>query len=365
MFSNRLAFALLAAACVGAAAGGGYFASRQSAPVSVAAAVRPTEPAAAPSAASAPNSPVQETEAVIGDRSDKSSSAPKTGAASLPAASSTMAGSVPATSVKRPAPAAATSTIAGGASARSTSREPAAAADANARHETAERIPQAPPAPAPPAANGAGASSPTSSAAPGPEASTAQAAPPDDRAPAEPKEPPAKTFDELVVSSDSVIGLQTENTVTSDSARIEDRVDAHVTRDVRVGDRVAIPAGTRAIGSVTLVERGGKFKERARLGIRFHTLVLADGTRVPISTETITRDGDPPTSAAKIGGGAVGGAIIGAILGGAKGAAIGGATGAGAGAAAVAAGDRNSARLPAGTQTSVRVLSPVTVTVEK
>jgi len=364
MFSNRLAFALLAAACVGAAAGGGYFASRQSAPVSVAAAVRPTEPAAAPSAASAPNSPVQETEAVIGDRSDKSGSAPKTGAASLPAASSTMAGSVPATSVKRPAPAAATS-IAGGASARSTSREPAAAADANARHETAERIPQAPPAPAPPAANGAGASSPTSSAAPGPEASTAQAAPPDDRAPAEPKEPPAKTFDELVVSSDSVIGLQTENTVTSDSARIEDRVDAHVTRDVRVGDRVAIPAGTRAIGSVTLVERGGKFKERARLGIRFHTLVLADGTRVPISTETITRDGDPPTSAAKIGGGAVGGAIIGAILGGAKGAAIGGATGAGAGAAAVAAGDRNSARLPAGTQTSVRVLSPVTVTVEK
>jgi hypothetical protein len=32
------------------------------------------------------------------------------------------------------------------------------------------------------------------------------------------------------------------------------------------------------------VERGGKFKERARLGIRFHTLVLADGTiaRIPL-----------------------------------------------------------------------------------
>ena len=178
-------------------------------------------------------------------------------------------------------------------------------------------------------------------------------------------EPPAKVFDELIVSADSVIGLQTENTISSETARVEDRVDARVTRDVRVGDKVAIPSGTRAIGSVTQVDRGGKFKERAHLGIRFHTLVLADGTRVPISTETITRDGDAPSSAAKIGGGAVGGAILGAILGGAKGAVIGGATGAGAGAAATAAGDRSAASLPAGTQTTVRILSPVTVTVER
>ena len=115
-----------------------------------------------------------------------------------------------------------------------------------------------------------------------------------------------------------------------------------MTRDVKVGDRVAIPAGSRAIGSVMQVERGGKFKERARLGIRFHTLVLADGTRVPISTETIYRDGEAPgnSSAAKVGGAAVGGAIIGAILGGAKGAAIGATAGAGGGTAAVMAGDR-------------------------
>ena len=56
------------------------------------------------------------------------------------------------------------------------------------------------------------------------------------------------------------------------------KVEARVLRDVRVGNAVAIPAGSRALGSVMLVERGGKFKERARLGIRFHTLVLADGT---------------------------------------------------------------------------------------
>ena len=83
--------------------------------------------------------------------------------------------------------------------------------------------------------------------------------------------------------------------------------DAKVTRDVKVGDRIAIPAGSRAIGSVMEVDRGGKFKDRARLGIRFHTLVLADGTQVPISTETIYREGAAPgnSSAAKVGGGAI------------------------------------------------------------
>src|SRR6185436_18200090 len=109
--------------------------------------------------------------------------------------------------------------------------------------------------------------------------------------------------EELIVRADSVIGLQAETSVSSERARLEDRVDARVTRDVRVRDVVAIPAGTHAVGSVVSVERGGKFKERARLGIRFNTLVLADGTRLQISTDTIYRDGEAPgnSSAAKVG----------------------------------------------------------------
>jgi hypothetical protein len=114
------------------------------------------------------------------------------------------------------------------------------------------------------------------------------------------------------------------------------------------------------------VDRGGKFKERARLGIRFQTLVLADGTRLPVNTETIYRYGKAPanTSAAKIGGGAVVGAIIGGIVGGGKGAAIGATTGAGAGSASVMMSDRDVAEFPAGAEVTARVLAPVTVTVE-
>ena len=180
-------------------------------------------------------------------------------------------------------------------------------------------------------------------------------------------EPAGPQFEELVVAADSVIGLQLESTVTSERARVEDEVVARVTRDVRVGDRVAIPAGSRAVGEVTLVERGGRLRERARLGVRFTSIVLADGTRLPVQTETVFREGDAPggESAAKIGGGAIGGAIIGGILGGAKGAAIGGSVGAGAGTAAVMAGGRNAATLSAGAPVTVRVEDPITVTVEK
>jgi len=180
-------------------------------------------------------------------------------------------------------------------------------------------------------------------------------------------EPPAPQFVDLVVPSDAVLGLQVETSLTSERARVEDEVIARVTRDVRVSDRVAIPAGARAEGEVTLVERGGRMRERARLGIRFTSVVLADGTRIPLETEAIYREGDSPggESAAKIGGGAIGGAIIGGILGGARGAVIGGSVGAGAGSAAVLAGGRNPATLPTGTPVTVRLVSPTTVTVEK
>ena len=344
MNSNRFAFAALGLACIVAAAGGGYLASRQNAtsqPVAAAAPPAPSPSALSPSTATPASQPVQETEATVGD------STPKTSSGAAPSATTSSVKPATARAATRPLP-------------------------ANTAAISASQKPVPPPLertwPAG-AASTPAASSPSSAAgAPAADGNAVQAAKPEDHPVQEPpraSEPPAKVFDELVVSADSVIGLQTENTISSETARIEDRVDARVTRDVRVGDKVAIPSGTRAIGSVTQVDRGGKFKERAHLGIRFHTLVLADGTRVPISTDTITRDGDAPTSAAKIGGGAVGGAILGAILGGAKGAVIGGATGAGAGAAATAAGDRSAASLPAGTQTTVRILSPVTVTVER
>ena len=178
---------------------------------------------------------------------------------------------------------------------------------------------------------------------------------------------PLPATEELVVAADSVIGLQIDTFVSTDRAQVEDDVQARVTRDVMVSRRVAIPAGSVVNGSVVMVERGGKLKGTARLGVRFHTVVFDDGVEAPIVTETVYREGSSRgrDNAAKIGGGAVAGAILGAIFGGGRGAAIGGAAGAAGGTAAAAAGDAEPATLAAGTTLTVRLSRPVSVTVEQ
>ena len=337
MVSNRLALVALATACIGAAGAGGYLATRHNV-ASMAA------PEAA--AASATAKPVQETEASVGT-------------ATKPDAATSQA-SAAVTSAASPTGAAAGNRTEPSSQARSTSQTPKPVASASRQSEPSVLDRSWP----------SGTQSPT----PAPPASSTETQTPsitraDDHSQDTPRapEPPAKTFQELVVAADSVVGLQTDTALSSERARVEDRVEARVVRDVRVGGEVAIPAGTRALGTVVVVDRGGKFKERARLGIRFQTLVMADGTRLPITTETIYRLGNPPAnaSAAKIGGGAVVGAIIGGIIGGGKGAAIGATTGAGAGTASVATGDRDVAVFPAGAEVTARILSPVTVTVER
>lgn len=178
---------------------------------------------------------------------------------------------------------------------------------------------------------------------------------------------PLPVITELEIAADSVIGLQVDTGVSTRNAEVEDPVEARVTRDVLVADEVAVPAGTRVLGSVVLSEQGGKLRNASRLGVRFHTLVMDDGYQVPMVTETIYREGDSrgDDNVAKIGGAAVGGAILGAIFGGGRGAAIGGSIGAAGGTAAAMSGDAEPAGLPPGSRLTVRLSRPLLVTVEQ
>jgi len=313
---SRTAAGILAAVCVAAGAGGAFLLTRND-PTPATEAASSLSPAA--------DAPVEQSEAVVAE-APAAAPAPVQGTAA-PAPRQMASESRRIASARRPSPA---------ASRRAASRETSDDYVAPAEPEAPEPRVATPPTFAP------------SLPEPAPVA-------------------PEPQFEELVISADSVIGLEVESSISSERARVEDEVTARVTRDVKVGDRVAIPAGARAVGEVTLVERGGKMRDRARLGVRFTSLVLADGTRVPIESDTVIREGASPTgeSAAKMGGGAIGGAIIGGILGGARGAIIGGAAGAGAGTAAVLAGGRNPATLSAGAPITVRLLKPATVTVEK
>jgi len=350
---NKLVFGALTIGCLAAAGLGGFVAVRYSQPTATSEAPK-AEPVAAPATATTPGA-VTESEGLI-------TPAPATPPTAAPASSPKAA-----PPIARATPPADTVAI-------------EAPRSRSSREATPRRAP-APPAPSrnePPPARGTTAPEPTppaaSSAPTGNFGTMWETRPPIEperpavaEEPPPPPPPPVPEFLDLEVPADSVLGLQVERTVTSETARIEDKVSARVTRDVRVGARVAIPAGSIVTGSVTEVDRGGKMKGKARLAVRFHTVTLADGTQLAIRTDAVVREGESPAreTAAKVGGAAIGGAILGAILGGGRGAAIGAGVGAAGGTAASMANDRTPATLPAGTSVTVRVQQPVTVTVQK
>jgi hypothetical protein len=340
--SSRVLAGVLAAGCLTAAVGGAFIAVRQNVVQPAPVAASPA-PQAAP--ASAPNSsaltPVSETEAIVsGPTKPKAEAEPAAPAASAPSKS------------VAPAPVASKET-------------PKAAASSSRRVPTPEPAPK-PRSTPPPSQTSAAVNAERQAQAPPPSPRPEPVQEPV-RAVEPPPAPPVRQFEEVVLPAASVMGLEVETSLSSERTRVEDRVDAKVARDVMADGHVAIPAGSRVIGSVTVVERGGKVKQPARLGVRFHTLVLADGREIPLRTEPIYREGESPgsESARKIGGAAVGGAILGAIIGGGKGAMIGGATGAAGGTAVVMAGDRNAATLTPGTIVNVRLSAPATIEVEK
>ena len=108
--------------------------------------------------------------------------------------------------------------------------------------------------------------------------------------------------------------------------------------------------------------RSASAKGRARLALRFHTIVI-DGRRHALHTGTWTRVA-PATKkkdALTIGGASAGGALVGALIGGKKGAGVGALTGGGAGTAVVLSTRGKEVRLGRGALVAVRLASPLTV----
>jgi hypothetical protein len=343
MISKPFVIGLLATACVAAAAGGGYLAMRQNQAAQAVSAA--TDQVALPGKA---QQAVSESEAVMSPAPAVEAVTPTSARTLEPPAA--------------PAPVDRSTANVKRETARAPQRKSVATKD-----PSRSAVPAAKVSPDPTAAVERPSTSREPAVAP-PTAGQANPLQPDPVVPdASLPLPVRPQFVAVVVPASSVVGLQVETSITSETARVEDRVEARITRDVMADGQVAIPAGTRVLGDVTLVERGGKMKDKARLGVRFHTLVFADGDQVTFRTDAIYREGSSPgaESARKIGGAAIGGAILGAIIGGAKGAAIGGATGAAGGSAVVMTGDRNAATLPAGAIVTVRLASPVTIDVEK
>jgi hypothetical protein len=175
--------------------------------------------------------------------------------------------------------------------------------------------------------------------------------------------PPSAKYREMTLVEGTRLGVRHNDSVSSETSRVEDRIEATVIQPVVVHEIEVVPAGSVVKGEVASVAPAGKVKGRASLALRFRTLEI-DGESYPISSSVAEMA--PATKgedAKKVGIPAAGGAVIGGLIGGKKGAAVGAVVGGGAGAATVLATPGKEVVLAKGSVLSIRLESPVDVRV--
>jgi len=171
---------------------------------------------------------------------------------------------------------------------------------------------------------------------------------------------------EVTIPAGTTLSIILETPVSSETSRVEERVNAHLARAVVVDGATVAAEGSRVGGVVTDARQSGKVKGRAHVAVRFDSLTPSGSDdRYAISTSSVgrTAEGTKRKDALEIGAPAAGGALIGALAGGKKGALIGGAIGGGAGSAVVLSTRGKEVKLPKGAALTLRLASPVTVKV--
>jgi hypothetical protein len=175
-------------------------------------------------------------------------------------------------------------------------------------------------------------------------------------------------FREVTLPAGTMLPLVLDSAIGSDTSRVEESVNAHLSRPIVVQGVTVLPTGSPLTGVVTSAVRSGKVKGRAHIAMRFDRIARrGEAERYDITTSAVRRTA-PATKkedTLKVVAPAAGGAIIGRIAGGRKGAAIGTAVGAGAGGAVVMSTRGKEVRLGKGALVSVRLAEPLVVRVPK
>ncbi len=145
--------------------------------------------------------------------------------------------------------------------------------------------------------------------------------------------------------------------LTSDTAQVEDRVEATTMVDLYNGNDMIVPAGSVMTGWVTSVDRASRTDRQGKLTLEFNRVRINNrnyDTKAYV-TQALESDGIKG-EAGRIGAGSAVGAIIGGILGGVKGAVAGILIGGGG---VIAATEGKDVHLPEGTVLRVRFDSAV------
>jgi len=162
----------------------------------------------------------------------------------------------------------------------------------------------------------------------------------------------------LEIPSGSEVDVRLLTALTSDTAQVEDRVEATTMIDLYDrSNQLLVPAGSTLTGWVTSVDRASRTDRKGSLTIEFNRLRVNNRNYdvKAYVTQALESEGIKGETA-RIGAGSAVGAIIGGILGGVKGAVAGILIGGGG---VIAATEGKDVHLPEGTVLRVRFDSPV------
>ena len=142
----------------------------------------------------------------------------------------------------------------------------------------------------------------------------------------------------VTIPAGTHLTVRIDSQINSGTARVGQRFNANLARDLVVHGKTLAKAGAPAHGKVTYVKPSGRLHAPGELSIRL-TSVEVNGKLLAISTIAFRAKGKSHTKSnvTKIGGGAAAGALIGGLAGGGKGALIGTGAGAAAGTGVAAA----------------------------
>lgn len=159
------------------------------------------------------------------------------------------------------------------------------------------------------------------------------------------------------------IRIRTTAQIRSDRSSTGSIFAATLAEPIVVDGYTVAERGAEVEGIVTESDPGGRIKGVASITIGARSIMMADGRRLPVQTQTRTFEANSSVGkdAAKIGIASGIGAAIGAIAGGGKGAAIGAGAGAAGGTGVAMATRGDPARVPAETAIELRLAAPVTV----
>jgi hypothetical protein len=161
----------------------------------------------------------------------------------------------------------------------------------------------------------------------------------------------------LEIPTGSEIDVRLTTALTSDTAQVEDRVEATTMIDLYSGNELLVPAGSVLTGWVTSVDRASRTDRKGSLTVEFNRLRINNrnyDVRAYVS-QALESEGIKGETG-RIGAGSAVGAIIGGILGGVKGAIAGILIGGGG---VIAATEGKDVHLPEGTVLRVRFDSSV------